>query len=355
MADGLDRDAEGLDSTVPIIESTAERLRANATTLRILHEEFAPPPEPEPPPDELPVFPGVNPLGITFNNLANVPLYAKPTSLLIAGRCSTHSDNPAYREVRAGGGEVLQYLVATERPNSRVCEKDMQYYRDCSTVPLWPYPKGAPGTRCKYPNTKMTDMRAGSEWIIYTVGFIEKMMRLGNADGVFLDAMGARPWNPVAEWSTWSLEEKNAYTLGCVDLCRRVYARRNAVAPNFIIVSNGTWDRGDGYQGGFEAEKYVDGIMIEHHASTSAYHRKYATKAFGDGRHRRVLIIGMSQADAVEWAKAPGVTHVSGQRGEQYGNPLPPPIASWSLDDRKAPSDPYCAPSHYSEPIGGER
>ena len=187
----------------------------------------------------------------------------------------------------------------------------------------------------------MTDMRAGSKWILYTVAYLEKLMRLGNCDGVFLDAMGARPWNPLANWDSWPMEEKNAYTLGNVDLVKRVDAKRKAINPKFIIVTNGTWDRGDGNNAGNEAEKYIDGIMIEHHASTSSYHRALAKRAFGSGTQRRLLIIANNQAEALKWAEAPGVTHVSGQTSEQYKNPTPLYFQPWALSESE---DPYEVP-----------
>jgi hypothetical protein len=206
-----------------------------------------------------------------------------------------------------------------------VCLADTDFYMgDLSKVPLWPYPINAPGTRTKWPGTKMTDMRPGSAWVMHVVRYVEGLMKAGNVDGVFLDATGAMTWGAGAEWDSWSIEEKDAYTLGNVDLVRRLDAIRRAVNPGFIIVNNSLWDRKDKSPLGLEGEKYVNGVTIEHHVSTSLYHRNMAARNFGRPEKRRVLAIANTQEDAREWAKIPGVTHVCGQA--TYGNPLEPVV-----------------------------
>ena len=273
----------------------------------------------------------VNPLGIAFKDTTNVSLYAQPTGMLIAGRCNRN--NPAFEQARRQGAEVLLYISATARPDSRVCALDNELYmNDVSRVPLWPYP--STGQRVSYPKTHMTDMRPGSPWILHVVDYVEQLMRDGNFDGVFLDAMGARTWDKLAEWDSWPREEQDVWTDGNVDLVRRLDERRRAINPNFIIVTNGFWDRGDSR--GLEGERYVDGIMLEHPKAGSPWHIKNAGKAFSDLGHRRVLVIARGQEEARAWAKVKGVTHISDQFGgaNQYAHPNPPVVPFEPLRDR---------------------
>ncbi len=74
--------------------------------------------------------------------------------------------------------------------------------------------------------------------------YVEGLMREGKVDGVFLDAVGIRPWASLAEWNSWPQSEKNAFAAGNVDLVRRLDARRRAIKPDFIIVSNNVWEAG---------------------------------------------------------------------------------------------------------------
>jgi len=90
----------------------------------------------------------------------------------------------------------------------------------------------------------MTDIRAGSDWSDHVVSYVEKLMREGKVDGVFLDAVGVRPWSSLAEWNSWPQSEKNAFAQGNVDLVRRLDARRRAIKPSFIIVANNVWEAG---------------------------------------------------------------------------------------------------------------
>ncbi|NJO13436.1 MAG: hypothetical protein HC872_08225 [Gammaproteobacteria bacterium] len=111
---------------------------------------------------------------------------------------------------------------------------------------------------------------------------------------------------------------------------RRLDASRRAINPRFIIMNNGVWDRGDRAARG---EKYVDGVVLEHHASTSAYHRNYAGRAFSNLGHRRVVAMGRSRADAQAWANVQGVTHVSDNW--TYLQVTPPPVAFNRLTDAR--------------------
>jgi hypothetical protein len=270
-----------------------------------------------------------NPLGIAFKTETNVPLYGKPTGMLIAGRCNRN--DPAFQAARQKGAEVLAYINPVARPDHFVCALDTKFYmNDIGQVPLWPYPTY--GQRSPWPNTRMTDIRVGSDWSDYVVRFVEGLMREGKVDGVFLDAVGIRPWASLAEWNSWPQAEKNAFAAGNVDLVRRLDARRRAIKPDFIIVSNNVWQAGT--MSAVEAERYLDGVVIEHPKPLSPWHVKYVAKPFGNLGHRRVLVIASTRADAQAWAKVPGVTHVSDQTSAQYQHPNVPAVAFQRLTDR---------------------
>jgi hypothetical protein len=255
--------------------------------------------------------------------------------MVIAGRCNRN--DPAFRQARSRGAEVLLYISATARPDSRVCRLDNELYmNDPGRVPLWPFP--SEGERVSYPKTHMTDMRPGSPWIQHVVDYVEQLMRDGQFDGVFLDAMGARTWDKLAQWENWPQNEKDVWTDGNIDLVRRLDERRRAVNPGFIIVTNGFWDRGD--PRGFGGERYVDGIMLEHPKAGSPWHIKNASKPYSDLGHRRVLVVAKDKESAQAWAKVKGVTHVSDQSGgsNQYAHPNQPAVPFEPMHDRKAAS-----------------
>lgn len=270
-----------------------------------------------------------NPLGIAFKNVTNVPLYGKPTGMLIAGRCNRN--DPAFQQARQRGAEVLAYVNPVARPDHFVCALDTQFYmNDIGQVPLWPYPTY--GQRSPWPNTRMTDIRAGSDWSDHVVAYVERLMREGKVDGVFLDAVGVRPWSSLAEWSSWPQSEKNAFANGNVDLVRRLDARRRAIKPNFLIVANNVWEYGS--QRALEGERYIDGVALEHPRPLSPWHINYAARPFANRGQKRVLVIANTRADAQAWAKVRGVTHVSDQTSAQYKHPNPPPVSFQALNDR---------------------
>jgi hypothetical protein len=272
-----------------------------------------------------------NPLGIAFKYVINVEQYGKPTGMLITGRCNRY--DPAFAEARAKGAEVLAYVNPVARPDTRVCKLDNKFYMDdLDRVPLWPYPSY--GQRISWPKTRMTDIRAGSEWSDHVVKYVEDLMREGKVDGVFLDTVGVRPWAKLADWENWPQSEKAAYAAGNVDLVRRLDASRREINKNFLIIANNLWEYGS--QKAVEGERYIDGVMIEHPPSPrSALHVAYAKRPFGNLGHRRVLVIANTEADAQAWAKLPGVTHVSDQTSAQYKNPNPPRVPFEPLKDRQ--------------------
>jgi hypothetical protein len=273
----------------------------------------------------------VNPLGIAFRTTTNVERYAKPTAMLITGRCNLN--DPKFAAARAKGAEVLAYIIPVERPDHYICPPDEKFYMgDRGRVPLWPYPSY--GQRLKYPNSRLTDMRPGSRWILHVVKEVETLMRSGKVDGVFLDSVGGMPWGKLANWSSWSKAEKNAWTDGNIDLVRRIDAKRRAINPFFIVVNNNVWHRTDDNRAA-AGERYVDGVTLEHHKPTSVWHKNYVKRAFGNLGQRRVFVIANSKAEALQWAKVPGVTHISDQTSAQYKHPNLPAVPFSYLGDRE--------------------
>jgi hypothetical protein len=272
-----------------------------------------------------------NPLGIAWGSTTNVEHYGKPTGMLITGRCNT--SDPKFAAARKKGAEILMYLDAVERPDKRVCDADEKFFMgDRSRVPLWPYP--SPGKRINDGGQRLTDMRPGSAWILHVVKYVETLMRERKVDGVFLDVVGGQLWNKNANFNSWPQSEKYAWTDGNIDLVKRLDAKRRAINPFFIIVNNNVWQR-NGDTRATEGERYVDGIVLEHHKPSSKWHRTYVGRKFGNLGQRRVLIIANNTAEAREWAKVSGVTHVSNQGTGHYKNPGLPVIPFHYLGDRE--------------------
>jgi hypothetical protein len=271
------------------------------------------------------------PLGICYDSVKNVELYHGRNAMLIAGReddCIAHLK--AYQDARAKGCEVLQYIVPADCPDKVSSTFDKEYYgTDTSKVPKWPFPT----KWSKWPGTTLTDISPGSAWIIRTVTYCEGILRSKTVDGLFLDTVGAMPWvkidqngKTVRMWDLWTPQERDVYTAGNVDLVRRLRALVDSINPSLLLISNSTWARDDGDKAGLEGEKYVNGVCLEHHKSTSAWHRNYIAKPFGSSV-RRALVIANSVEEAQAWAEVPGVTHVSSQAtGSEYAFPPVPPV-----------------------------
>jgi hypothetical protein len=270
-----------------------------------------------------------NPFGLYFDNsFTNIPDYYHPGALLVAGNCNR--DDERFQTARAAGAEVIAYLNPIEVYDHLPCKMNAEFYMGArENVPLWPFP--SPGVRKNWPKTVMVDLRAGSEWSNHVVEFVTKMMREGKMDGVFLDNIGARMWD-AARWKEWPQEEKDAWMEGNIDLVRRIYAARQQINPDFIVVTNNVWDLSNGDKRGFEGEKYVDGVMLEH-ARPNEYKKAYARRAFGDGTHRRVLVMANNEEEAKIWASVPGVTHIAMQK--KYDHPGKPLVPFSRLKDRK--------------------
>jgi len=268
-----------------------------------------------------------NPLGLAYNSTTNLDLYAHPGGMVVTGRCDR--DSSGFASARAGGAEVLAYLDVVERYDFTVCAADDDFYGGPpGSTPLWPYP--TVGQRSNYKGMHMTDMRVGSAWVDQAVNYIRNLMIEDKVDGVLLDVVGARLWSTLANWDSWPQSEQQAWTAGNIDLVRRIDALRRSINPRFIVVTNNVWDVSG--TAGTTAEPYVDGIMLEHHSPTSAYHQAVAAKPYSNLGHRRVVAIATSTADAQAWAGVQGITHVSDQT--DYSAVSTPPVDFHRLTDR---------------------
>ncbi len=261
-------------------------------------------------------FAAANPLGLFFDDsFDNIESFEHPGGLVVTGNCNRYDER--FAKVRAAGGEVLAYLNPIEIYDTLPCKLNRGFYNG-GNVALWPFP--GYGERTNWPKTKLADIRAGTEWSNHIVEYIAGLMREGKVDGVFLDNIGAQLW-ARAKWNSWAPDEKKAWTLGNVDLVRRIDEQRRKLNPRFIVVTNNFWDKGG--PEGLEGERYVDGIMLEHSAFNQ-FHRDYAQRAFADRGQRRVLVMAKTPDDVAGWAQSPGVTHVGWQ--PKYDHPPRPSI-----------------------------
>ncbi|HTU66066.1 MAG TPA: hypothetical protein VMF52_08960 [Steroidobacteraceae bacterium] len=263
-----------------------------------------------------------NPLGLYYDNsFTNIDDYAHPGALLVAGNCNRYDGR--FEKAREAGAEVIAYLNIIEVYDHVPCRLNAGFYMGAREhVPLWPYPKY--GERINWPRTHLADMRKGSEWSNNVVDYVSGLMREGKVDGVFLDNVGARLWSDLARWNDWPQSERDEWTEGNIDLVRRLDAARREINPKFLLINNNLWDLGHGDKRGFEGEKYVDGVVLEH-PELNAYHEKYAGREFASEGHRRVLVIARSPEDAVAWSEVRGVTHVTWQpKYDHPGKPLVP-------------------------------
>jgi hypothetical protein len=277
-----------------------------------------------------------NRLGFFYNNSYNrISEYQNQTSMLVTGRCNRY-DAP-FTTARQAGAEVLAYVNAVDISPNLNCDLETNLYRlgtnHDQPAPHWPYAERTEYVSSNGTVYPLADLTAGSAWADHVVAYVEALMRENKVDGVFLDVVGARLWSGVSDWPNWSQTEKDAWTLGNIDLVRRLHVLQQQVNPRFIIVNNNTWSRGDSV--GDAGEQYVDGICLEHHAIGS-FQTATAAKPFDGGAHRRMLIIANSDADVAAWADVQGVTHVSNQTSaDGYASPARAnPLTPHALHDR---------------------
>lgn len=286
-----------------------------------------------------------NPGGLAYVNNTNAAVYGVSTAMIITGRNNRY--DPAFQAARALGCELLAYLDPMEGPQTghTIGGLDDIFYQviaGVATAPAWPFltngfgnPPNPPAgqTRQNFINTYMLDITVGSAWANHVVAYITALMQEGLVDGVFLDVIGARLFSTGATGANWGLypsvgdwlaAEMDAWTLGCIDLVRRLDAARRAINPGFIILNNNIWT-GDNDDYGVIGEQFVDGVCLEHHPYSSTSNVNYAGRAFGNLGHRRVLALctqtatenGVTipvSAEVAAWAQAKGVTNVFNQQ-----------------------------------------
>lgn len=240
--------------------------------------------------------------------------------------------DPILQEARQVGSEVLIYQNIMETRNVRVSQlwEDL-YMGDSSKVPRWLGPDGKPRTNFRdangVPLTQLLDLTPGSPWPEYALNYLGARMVEGLWDGLFLDAIGTKPWD--AGFDSWPVAEQARWRAGALDFMRRLDALRRKLNPDFIIVNNNHWNKVE------EAERYVDGVCLEGHdpaLPASAFVAAYPSRTFGNLGHRRVLTISKSKESALRWAAIPGVTHVcaadqDGDGKSDYGKASAPVVS----------------------------
>jgi hypothetical protein len=312
----------------------------------------------------------------TNHAFENFDSYKQPTALLITGECNR--DDARFADARARGAEVLVYINVVERQETPdVCADYADFYTLPGGLPSSDYAPGTqyarfwqtpqPKARINWVGNNYTtyllDITEGSAWSNKVVAFVEQLMRDDEVDGVFLDVLGARLWGVNTDWRNdipvggeaayaqahdldrvpasspdWTPNERNAWTDGAVDLVSRIDAIRRAINPNFIVVNNNNWaGNWPGSTYGQQGEQYVDGIAIEHRASTEVSHVGYANRDYSNLGHRRVIAMARDtnpdenvdnrQAEERAWRKIPGVTHTTSQPTYGYAPPPTTPDA----------------------------
>jgi len=163
--------------------------------------------------------------GSDYTNLTTY--YYKPTALIVTSGCNASASE--FQAARAQGAEVLEYIDPVELPSWN-CTQGNAFYSGASSN-LWS-PSRMNGTE------PLLDITAGSAWATDVVNYVTALMNSGTVDGVFVDVVGARLWTSV--WGDMSTTEQNSWTLGAIDLVRRLDTARRQNNPKFIIVNNNT-------------------------------------------------------------------------------------------------------------------
>lgn len=271
-----------------------------------------------------------NPFALQYNESDYSTLiadYYGPTAVIVSDGCNVGA--PGIQNARAHGAEVLEYIDPVELP-SWTCDQAKSFYTGASNEQWSPL-------RYNYSNEPMLDISVGSAWSQQVVDYVTGRMTSGQIDGVFIDVLGARLWSQNGQlWTDMQADvlptgvtEADTWTLGAVDLVRRLDRARRQNNRKFIIVNNNNWVRGDAL--GLVGEWYVDGISIENHLASETVTPTYAAHDYTSLGHRRVLAIAKTNSDADAWARIQGVTHVANESNYQTVNP--PEVAPHPLSD----------------------
>lgn len=279
-----------------------------------------------------------------YVSVEGVEALAAPSAVFICDYSNV--GNAALQRAREKGAQVLAYRMTQDIPTgssgiNSPAELDW-FMGDPSKVPVWPGRTAAGKPRTNWPGSVLADIRPGSPWVAHIEQKVGELIQSGICDGIFSDGHGAQVWSntktingevvPGADFGTWPQQEQTDWALANVNTARIMNAVRIRLNERFLFVCNNIWTLNDpkhpSYQAALEGEKYCDGVCLEHHRPTSAFHTAYAARKFGYLGQRRVLIIANNQAEAVEWSKKPGVTHVASvdrTLGQTYKRAVPVP------------------------------
>jgi hypothetical protein len=240
----------------------------------------------------------MNRLYFCYKTAAGVEANAAPTDIYVAGR--TNRVDGEFQRARDKGAEVYAYFNLTERRIERVSALDDEFYMgDRVSAPLW-----GGGRRGYHDLTLLLDLRVGSAWVAFAVDYMSKVVRSRQYDGFFLDAIGSQYW--MSDYKSWPQGEQDEWRAGAVDCVRRIDQMRQAEDATFVLVNNNTWHKAP------VAEAYVNGVCIEHAtAANETWHANYASRLFGGGKRRRVLVITKDEAETQRWAARPFITHIA--------------------------------------------
>lgn len=201
--------------------------------------------------------------------------YGTPGGLVVAGR--DNYDDPAFRQVDAGGGRVLLYLdPVIDATWGRYHQMLIKPSACGPAVPRWP---GAPRANSW---GHLNDFRPGSVLQGKLECVLEAMVvENPHMSGWFADDVGSRSWFPGFDWSSWDPAMQRAYREGAIALTRTF--REVADRHGKIVMVNGTWGGGDlardggGYPDAAQhGNALVDGTFVENHDDELAYFGRYA-------------------------------------------------------------------------------
>jgi len=271
-----------------------------------------------------------NPVFVAYEADTGVIDYAKPTALFLAGPPVRYK--PSFQEARRRGSKVFAYVHPSNLPDKVINPNQLETYMNGrANVPIWPYKTATGASRSNWPGTVLIDIRSPA-WLDWLASFLGKLIASKQFDGVFLDTLGARLWNPSVAWDTWPVAEQQEWTAASVNLARRMHEKRMEIDPDFVIVHNNVWHlppTNPQQALARSAEAYCDGVCLEL-SPLSEFHTAYANRTFS-GRQRCVIVVSKTAEDAPKWADVQGVTHVCGP--SDYSQPVAPLVAYNDLRD----------------------
>jgi hypothetical protein len=275
--------------------------------------------------------------------LEGVLEFSKPGRVVVTGRGNRM--HPTFQKGRKLGLELWAYWNIFNVPDNLSNAQDAWQYllADGARPPLWPFKDKNGQPRTQWPGTKMLDIRPGSAWLKHIVPKTAELIERHMHDGLMLDTAGARTWSrtktvngviiPGADWETWTVDEQSLWAASAVNLVREIAEECARHSPMMKLVHNNLWQLPAGHPAvavALNGEKYCNGCMFENPSGEdpSEFHKAWAGHAFGLWP-RRVPVVDRTDAEAIEWSKVPGVTHVcsvESAAGESYAHITPPVV-----------------------------